>query len=188
MSKQYRVALVLAAATLVPISALGWLGARTVQQERAIERQEQRERLELAATRLALDLDRRLQTVERDLSAGHGIRLTIAGVKDDGGSILFQPSAPASPPVSSRDLSNAEVVEFQRHDLTAAADAYRRRNVPQLRRARWRHFSRCFEASKFRKDFVRQSLEGIRSSHDPTVGHYGVRESLSGQSREAKGG
>jgi signal transduction histidine kinase len=126
ISKERRVALVLTLATLLPVGALAWLGVRAVQQDRAIERQRHRERLEVAATRLALDLDRRLQTIERDLSAGHTIQLTVDGVNEDGAPILFQPIAPESPSISSPDLANAETAEFQRHDLAAAADAYRR--------------------------------------------------------------
>jgi signal transduction histidine kinase len=124
-SRQRRVAVVLSAATLVPIAALAWLGVRTLRQERDIERQRHRERLEVAADRLALDLDRRLQAVERDLSTGRGIQLTAAGIAGDGTPILFQPISPESSPISSVDLSRAEVAEFQRHDLTAAAAMYR---------------------------------------------------------------
>jgi hypothetical protein len=39
----------LAAATLLPIGALGWLSARILQQDRAIERQRRAEDLKLAA-------------------------------------------------------------------------------------------------------------------------------------------
>jgi signal transduction histidine kinase len=126
ISRQRRVALVLSAATIVPFGALAWLGVRTLQQERDIERQRHRERLEVAGGRLALDLDRRLQIIEQDLSSGHGVHLTVAGIEPGDTPILFQPIVPESPPVSSQDLSSAEIAEFQRHDLTAAADAYRR--------------------------------------------------------------
>jgi signal transduction histidine kinase len=124
-SKQGRVALVLSAATIVPIGALAWLGVRTLQQERDIERQRHRERLEVAAGRLALDLDRQLQAIERDLSVGRSVHLTVAGIEGGATPILFQPIAPESPSISGEDLSRAEAAEFQRHDLTTAAETYR---------------------------------------------------------------
>ena len=43
-----------AAATLVPIAVLCWLGIRTLDQDRDAERQRRRERLEVAAGRVAL--------------------------------------------------------------------------------------------------------------------------------------
>jgi dipeptidyl aminopeptidase/acylaminoacyl peptidase len=63
----------LAAATLLPIAALGWLGVRILQQDRDIERQRQRERLEVAAGRLALDIERHLQQTDEQLASGRGV-------------------------------------------------------------------------------------------------------------------
>jgi signal transduction histidine kinase len=126
ISRQRRLALVLVAATIVPIGALGWLGVRTLHQERDVERQRRRERLEVAAGRLPLPVDRRLQTIEQGLAAGHGLHLNGAGIEGGDTPMLFQPITPESLTISSRDLSNAETAEFQRHDLVAAADAYRR--------------------------------------------------------------
>ena len=60
-AKNRRLAPLLAAATLLPVTALGWLGVRVLQQDRDIERQRQREHLDVAAGRLALDIERRLQ-------------------------------------------------------------------------------------------------------------------------------
>ena len=42
----------------IPLAALGWLGWRLLVQERALEQQRQRERLEDAAGTTAHDLDR----------------------------------------------------------------------------------------------------------------------------------
>jgi hypothetical protein len=46
--------------TGIPLVALGWLGWRVLQQERALETQRARERLEETATLLAVELERRL--------------------------------------------------------------------------------------------------------------------------------
>ena len=130
----------LALATLIPIGALSWLGARTLQQDRELERQRRRERLEVAAGRVALDIERHLQTIEERLATGNGIRLTSGGVESsDELPILFQPLeiglTPASP---SSFLVSAEVAEFQRRDDGAAADLYRKvsqRREPDVRAA-----------------------------------------------------
>ena len=53
--------LLLAAATLIPIGAMGWLGVRILGQDRDVERHRQQENLEVAAGLLAIDIDRRLK-------------------------------------------------------------------------------------------------------------------------------
>ena len=118
----------LALSTLIPIGALSWLGARTLQQDRELERQRRRERLEVAAGRVALDIERYLQTLEERLAAGDGIRLTSRGIESSQPlPILYQPfDIGLMPPPTSPLLVSAEVEEFQRHDDAAAADAYRK--------------------------------------------------------------
>src|SRR5579864_8744524 len=100
-----KIPLLLAAATLIPIGALTWLGARILQQDREVERQRRREALELAAGRLALDIDRRLRDIEEQLSKGGCLPLELR----------TEPEAPGSL------FAEAEATEFQRRDLDAAA-------------------------------------------------------------------
>ena len=123
-----KVPVLLALATLIPIGALGWLGARTLQQDRELERQRRRERLEVAVERVALDIERHLQSIEERLSAGHGVRLTPAGVESsEAFPILYQPvEIGLTLPRTSALLVAAETEEFQRRDDAAAADAYRK--------------------------------------------------------------
>ena len=123
-----RVPVLLALATLIPIGALSWLGARTLQQDRELERQRRRERLEVAAGRVALDIERHLQNIEERLSEGKGIRLTPAGVESSQElPILYQPVETGLTPTSTSPLLvSAEVQEFQRRNDAAAADAYRK--------------------------------------------------------------
>jgi signal transduction histidine kinase len=118
----------LALATLIPIGALSWLGARTLQQDRELERQRRRERLEVAAGRVALDIEHHLQAIEERLAAGNGIRFTSGGIESSQEfPILYQPVENGLPPAStSALLVSAEVQEFQRHDDAAAAEAYRK--------------------------------------------------------------
>jgi signal transduction histidine kinase len=121
----------LAAATLIPIGVLSWLGFRILQQDRDVERQRRRERLEVAAGRLALDMDRRLQDIEEQLARGSdaksaGVRLLPAGLTSTPDvPLLYQPEVSAGEGVPSSFLAAAERAEFQRHDLAAAEAAYR---------------------------------------------------------------
>jgi signal transduction histidine kinase len=121
-----RLALSIGAATLVPIVALIWLGVRVLRQE---ERERASERLDVAARRLALDIERQLQDVEDRLSRGTGIRLLPSGLDartDGAGIILYQPLLIDVPAPVSSDLNAAEMREFQQRDLQGAAVSYRR--------------------------------------------------------------
>lgn len=122
-----RLPVLLAAATLIPAIVLVWLGVRLLQQDRELDRQRQRERLEVAAGRVALEIDRWLQDLEADLVAGHGIRLHKGGIEPaTHGPILFQPAdGPATQP-SPAEIARIEIEEFQRRNLTHAEAAYRR--------------------------------------------------------------
>ncbi|HUS07822.1 MAG TPA: ATP-binding protein [Bryobacteraceae bacterium] len=104
-----KLSLLLAAATLIPISVLSWLGVRILQQDRGVERQRRREALEVGAGRLALQIERKLQDVEDQLGRGGGIALATVSEEE--------------PPLSL--FAGAEAAEFQRRDLNAAAGLYR---------------------------------------------------------------
>ncbi len=118
----------LALATLIPIGALGWLGGRTLGQDRELERQRRRERLEVAAGRVALDIERHLQDIEERVSAGHGIRFTLTRVESSQEfPVLYQPvDIGLTPAPTSPLLVSAEVEEFQRRNDMAAANIYRK--------------------------------------------------------------
>jgi signal transduction histidine kinase len=120
--------MLLSAAILVPLVALGWLGARTLQQERQLEGQRQRERLHVAAARAALDIERRLLRIEDELAAGGGLRFVPTGIESSNDvAVLFQPDLPAQPrSLSNSLLARAEAAEFQRRDLPAAEAEYQR--------------------------------------------------------------
>ena len=122
-AKKHRLACLFAAATLVPIGALTWLGVRSLQQDRDVERQRQREGLEVAAGRLALDIERALQDIEHRLAGGAGIHFLPSSLKADP-ELLYQPTAQAEDNVQPLLLAEAEAEEFQRHNLSAAATAY----------------------------------------------------------------
>jgi signal transduction histidine kinase len=125
-SDRSRLALSIGAATLVPVAALAWLGLRVLQQDRDIERQRRRERLEVAAGRLALELERQLQDTEDRLARGDGIRLLSTGLLvSSSPGVLYQPEPPTEVAPAPPTLTAAEQQEFQARNLGAAAGAYR---------------------------------------------------------------
>src|SRR5438105_7901502 len=124
-----RLALWIVAATLVPLAALIWLGVRVLQQDRDIERQRRRERLEVSAGRLALDIERQLQEREERLARGEGIGLLPTGLDAGSGSpaqLLYQPDTQGKQETAITALASGELEEFQHRDLIAAAHAYRK--------------------------------------------------------------
>src|SRR4051812_45905629 len=82
-------------ATLLPTSVLGWLGARLIGQDADVERQRQHEGLELAANRLALNIDRKLTEIEDRAAGGFGIRFTAEGPDDS--TLLYRVTSLPSP-------------------------------------------------------------------------------------------
>jgi two-component system phosphate regulon sensor histidine kinase PhoR len=123
----------------IPLAALGWLGWRLLVQERALEQQRQRERVEDAASVLANDLDRALARWEDLLPAvasGGAVSLppgVTALAFDDRGvqrqigvPLPYYPAVPASAGAASAQFIDAETLEFSRNDLEGAAAAYRR--------------------------------------------------------------
>lgn len=119
--------ILLAAATLLPIGALGWLAVRMLQQDRQMERQRAREALEYAGGRLALAMEGKLANIEEKLAQGRGIRFTPGGLEPGAGfSILYQPQPATIANLPDSVFAEAEALEYQRKDLAAAAKAYRR--------------------------------------------------------------
>ena len=120
-----KISVLFAVATLLPIAALCWLGLRTLDQDRDLERQRRRERLEVAAGRVALDIEQDLQQIEAKLAAGGGIRfLPTRIVAPDDEPLLFLPEVPLVGPAQQGRL---EAIRQQEHrDPAAAIASYRR--------------------------------------------------------------
>jgi signal transduction histidine kinase len=118
-----KIPVLFAVATLLPIAALCWLGVRTLDQDRDAERQRRRERLEVAAGRVALDIEQDLQRVEARLAEGSGIRFLPSGiVVADGEPLVFRPDVSSVSVLSSAQLVAAARLE-ERHPA-AAITAY----------------------------------------------------------------
>jgi signal transduction histidine kinase len=133
----------------IPLAALGWLGWRLLEQDRVLEQQRLRERLENGANLLARELDRSLLAWEGllpTLTQGTSTALpshTVAlwfddsGVRDHRGIPLpYYPLVPSLPETSTNIFSTAEAQEFRERNLAAAASAYRRLASTSDRRVR----------------------------------------------------
>jgi signal transduction histidine kinase len=103
-----RLPILFVAATLLPIAVLCWLGVRTLNQDRDAERQRRRDRLEVAAGRVAIDIEQDLQRIEAQLADGDGIRFLptqILTPPDE--PLLYRPEVPLVSLLLSAQLSAA---------------------------------------------------------------------------------
>jgi signal transduction histidine kinase len=122
--QNHKIPALFVAATLIPVGALVWLGSRVLDQDRDVERQRSRERLEVSAGRLALELERQLATVEASLARAEGIRFTRDGIQGTAElPILYQP---VSPPWSAEPDSMITAGEVESRDLSNAVAVYRK--------------------------------------------------------------
>ncbi len=121
-----------------PLAALGWLGWRVLEQDRALETQRERERLDNAASLVMRELDRGLTAWEAMLPAAAGgqavtlppdaVLLLIApdGVAQHQGVPLpYYPQVPAADGASATAFAAAEDLEFRTLNLSAAVAGYR---------------------------------------------------------------
>jgi len=134
--------------TLAPVAALGWLGFRLLEQERALERQRTHEGLQNAADRIGATLVRQLAQLEEQLgslvvapdrqveatASELGRRLDDAlivvssprGI--DGyppGRLLYYPFLASAPEPPAEAFAPAGALEFRRRDPARAAAAFR---------------------------------------------------------------
>jgi signal transduction histidine kinase len=126
--------------TLVSVSALGWLGWKLLDQERAVEAQRAHERLEQAADRAAALVRGALAETGERLGTwlivppqkgkpDEGLLLLVA----DGSlsalprhRLLYHPAMPFAPDDPANAFADAEVLEFQQALPALAIEAYRR--------------------------------------------------------------
>ena len=122
----------------IPLAALGWLGWRVLAQDRALETQRVRERLDNAASLVTRELDRGLTTWEAMLAAAaSGQRVTLPQdavfllitadgvVQQQGVPLPYYPQVPAVAGAHPTAFAAAEEAEFRTQNLPAAIAAYR---------------------------------------------------------------
>lgn len=148
-----KIPLLLALATLIPVGTLCWLAVRILQQDRELERQHRRETVEVAAGRLALEIERRLREIEELLAQGEGIPFQLS----DGG----EPDASV--------FTAGEIAEFQRQDLVASSKAYWRvaqSSNPRTRAAALVRLARVLRKAGNREEALKvySELEGLAAT------------------------
>ncbi len=134
---------------LVPVAALGWLGWRLLEQERALERQRAHESLQNVADRIGATLARQLTEVEGRLSSlavaperpiesaatelgSHSDDALVVVMSPGGidgypaGRLLYYPFLPSAPEPPAQTFAQAAALEFRRRDPAGAAAAYRK--------------------------------------------------------------
>jgi two-component system, OmpR family, phosphate regulon sensor histidine kinase PhoR len=128
--------LLIAAVTIVPLCALSWVAVRSLEQDRILDRQQARERLEAAGDLIAAAIQRAISNTEQRSISGathdwpEGIVVVrIAKQEIDvspRGRIAFLPVAPVMRQVPDDVFREGESFEFQRGNRAAAIREYRR--------------------------------------------------------------
>ena len=154
-----RVALFIAVATAVPLAALFWVGWRVLEQDRAHEDEQIRQRVERAADIAAAALQRAVAASERRLAEGSkdwpdgAVAMTMLGETVQiwpRERVAYLPVARQLPELSGAPFAAAEAVEFGRRDLNHAAAIYRDlagSNRPDVRAGALLRLARCLRAS-----------------------------------------
>ena len=126
--------------TVVPLAVFLGLGWKLTQQDRAIEAQQRRERLQLDADRVVAAIDRAVSASEQALAAGRTdwpAGVVVVTFKDGTvdvtptGRVAYVPAVTPRREVPAETFRAAEILEFQRRDRRAAIAAYRRLTMSQ---------------------------------------------------------
>ena len=162
---------------LASASALTWLGWRILEQDRMVEAQRSRERLEHAADRAAAALERALAEIEDRLTewatrpttqirdpAEDGLALIFSSQTMEAfpkSRLLYYPALPQVPEAPASLFASEEKLEFQDNDPSSAAEAYRRlarSNDSSIRAAALVRLGRVLRKS----GQAQAALEGLR--------------------------
>jgi signal transduction histidine kinase len=154
-----RVARLLALVAAVPLLALLWVGWRVLAQDRALEDQQIRQRVERATDIATAALLRAVEASERRLAEGNrdwpdGAAIMTA--RGDSfqvwpqGRVAYLPVAPKLPELPASPFAAGEAIEFGQRDLTRAAAIYRDLsglNQPEVRAGGLLRLARCLRGS-----------------------------------------
>ena len=124
---------------VIPLAALGWLGWRLLEQDRALENQRSRERLEDTTTLVSHEIDRGLAGWEDLLTAaaqGADVEVPVGAVillwdarglgRHHGIALPYYPAVAPPPEVRADLFAEAEAQELREKDLEKAAASYRK--------------------------------------------------------------
>ena len=132
----------------LPLAVLGWLGWHLVDEDRAIENQREKARLESSADVVAQQLDQGLTAWYDLLAQGDPAPLprdsvllifdSTGVIRQQGIRLPWYPQVPAAPEAPASVFAEAELEEYREGDIAKAAAAYRRIAAdgnPQIRAA-----------------------------------------------------
>ena len=122
----------------IPLVALGWLGWRVLEQDRALDARRLRDKLENAAAVVIRELEREIsgwETIAQNATEGRAteppagatlILFDADGIIEQRGARLpYQPYLRSNEVLDPAVFTEAEALEFQRGELASAATAYR---------------------------------------------------------------
>lgn len=176
----------IAAITVLPLALLTWFGLRLIEQDRELEAQQTRQRVERAADLAVTALDRALRAWESRLAS---ITPTwrepaVAVTFEPGGqvravpAIAYWPTTVALPEAPASTFAEGEALEFRVRDFGAAAAIYRRQARsadPLVRAGATTRLARALSALG-RSSEAREILAGLATADD--IGAHGVPASL----------
>ena len=146
-------------ATAAPLAALLWVGWRALEQDRDLEDQAIRQRLELAADIATAALQRAVAASERRLADGlrewpeGAVTMFVQGDAVQvwpAGRAAYLPVVPPLPEVPDAPFATGETAEIRQHDLNLAASMYRKlagSDRPEIRAGALLRLARCLCAS-----------------------------------------
>lgn len=114
-----RLIVLIVGVTVVPLATLVWLGWRLVEQDRVLEHQQVRQRVERAADLIVAALQRAVGTAERRLADGE------ANWPQGAVALVFRSPDVSLPEAPAAQFARGETLEFRQPDLPAAAAAFR---------------------------------------------------------------
>jgi hypothetical protein len=130
----HRLVALIATITVVPLGVFLWLGLRLIEQDRVLEQQQARERLQTATDLIVATLQRSIAASEQKLASGAqdwpegAVSVTFFPDHVEAlprRRIAFLPAVPSLAHVPAERFEAAEAIEFRRHDRRAAIAAYR---------------------------------------------------------------
>ena len=176
----------IAAVTVAPLALLTWFGLRLVEQDRDLEAQQTRQRVERAADLAVTAIDRELRAWESRLASIAPIwrEPAVAVTFEPGGrvravpALAYWPFPVALPEAPASAFAEGEALEFRARDFAGAAAVYRRQarsDDPLVRAGATTRLARTLTALG-RRDESRAILAALAGADD--ISAHGVPASL----------
>jgi signal transduction histidine kinase len=182
----------IAAITVLPLALLTWFGLRLIEQDRELEAQQTRQRVERAADLAVTAIDRELRVWESRLASTTATSSTTATWREPAVAVTFEPGGRVRavpslaywpvrvvlPEAPASAFAEGEALEFRERDFAAAAATYRRQarsDDPLVRAGATTRLARTLTALG-RGVEAREILSALANADD--IGVHGVPASL----------